>query len=157
MRTVRASVELRQGEKVGMLFTPRLYTFKGEQGVDFMADNTLQGIYSLYADVMYCAALNLWTLEGNDKEDAPFRRADFHAFSAENPRAFGKAMNTALEALTGKSLNDFIKEAEKGAGTGEKQSNVTEEVKKKKSRGWITRLFRSSWSEGAERESRKQP
>ena len=144
MRTVRASVELRQGEKVEMLFTPRLYCFKGEQGVDFVTDSTLNGMYSLYADILFCAALNLWTLEGNDKEGAPFTRADFHAFSAENPRAFGKAMNTALEALTGKSLNDFIKEAEKGAETGEKQSNTTEEVKKKKSRGWITRLLKGS-------------
>lgn len=144
MRTVRASVELRQGEKVEMLFTPRLYLFKGEQGVDFVTDSTLNGMYALYADILFCAALNLWTLEGKDKEDAPFTRADFHAFSAENPKAFGKAMNTALEALTGKSMKDFIKEAEKSAETGEKQSNPTEEVKKKKSRGWITRLLKGS-------------
>ena len=73
-----------------------------------------------------------------------FTRADFHAFSAENPQAFGKAMNTALEALTGKSMKDFIKEAEKSAETGWKQLNTTEEVKKKKSRGWITRLLKGS-------------
>lgn len=144
MRTVRASVELRQGEKVEMLFTPRLYCFKGEQGVDFVTDSTLNGMYALYADILFCAALNLWTLEGKDKEDAPFTRSDFHAFSAENPKAFGKAMNTALEALTGKSMKDFIKEAEKSAETGEKQSNPTEEVKKKKSRGWIMRLLKGS-------------
>ena len=144
MRTVRASVELRQGEKVEMLFTPRLYCFKGEQGVDFVTDSTLNGMYALYAAILFCAALNLWTLEAKDKEGAPFTRADFHAFSAENPQAFGKAMNTALEALTGKSMKDFIKEAEKGAGMGEKQSNPTEEVKKKKSRGWITRLLKGS-------------
>jgi hypothetical protein len=62
MRTVRASVELRQGEKVEMLFTPRLYLFKGEQGVDFVTDSTLNGMYALYADILFCAALNLWTL-----------------------------------------------------------------------------------------------
>jgi hypothetical protein len=128
-----------------MLFTPRLYCFKGEQGVDFLTDSTLNGMYALYADILFCAALNLWTLEGKDKGDAPFTRADFHAFSAENPQAFGKAMNTALEALTGKSMKDFIKEAEKSAETGGKQSNPTEEeVKKKKSRGWITRLLKGS-------------
>jgi hypothetical protein len=128
-----------------MLFTPRLYCFKGEQGVDFLTDSTLNGMYALYADILFCAALNLWTLEGKDKGDAPFTRADFHAFSAENPQAFGKAMNTALEALTGKSMKDFIKETEKSAETGEKQSNPTEEeVKKKKSRGWITRLLKGS-------------
>jgi hypothetical protein len=144
MKQVRSYIELRQGEKVGMLFTPRLYTFKGEQGVDFMSDNTLQGIYSLYADVMYCAALNLWTLEGKDKEDAPFTRVDFHAFSVENPKAFGKAMNTALLALTGKSLEDFIAEGKKAQETGGNASNMGEPVKKKNLLGWITRLLNRS-------------
>lgn len=137
MRQVKAYIEIRQGEKVGLLFTPRLYMFKGEQGVDFSTDSTLHGMYSLYADIMYCAALNLWTLEGKDKEEAPFSRVDFHAFSVENPKAFGKAMNTALIALTGKSLDDFIKEGKKTQETGE-------EVKKKKPRGWIMRLLRRS-------------
>ena len=57
MRTVRASVELRQGEKVEMLFTPRLYSFKGHSGVTFeMNGNDLADLYAVYADIMYCAA-----------------------------------------------------------------------------------------------------
>ena len=144
MRQVKAYIEIRQGEKVGLLFTPRLYMFKGEQGVDFSTDSTRHGMYSLSADIMYCAALNLWTLEGKDKEEAPFSRVDFHAFSVENPKAFGKAMNTALIALTGKSLDDFVKEGKKTQETGEKAPLSGEEVKKKKPRGWIMRLLRRS-------------
>ena len=144
MRQVKAYIEIRQGEKVGLLFTPRLYMFKGEQGVDFSTDSTLHGMYSLYADIMYCAALNLWTLEGKDKEEAPFSRVDFHAFSVENPKAFGKAMNTALIALTGKSLDDFVKEGKKTQETGEKAPLSGEEVKKKKPSLWtMLRLRRS--------------
>lgn len=137
MRKVQAHIVLRQGVEVEMLFTPRLYMFKGEQGVDFITDATsVNGIYALYADVLFCAALNMWTLQGNDKEDAPFKRLDFHAFSVENPEAFGKAMNIALEALTGKSMKDFIKEAEKPQEMGEKRENTLDEVKKKKASIW---------------------
>lgn len=142
MRTVQTKIELRQGVEVGLLFTPRLYMFKGEQGVDFETDGTLQGTYALYADILFCAALNLWTLEGNEKDDAPFTRVDFHAFSTQNPKAFGKAMNTALEALTGKSLKDFINEENKGAETGEKEQEKPFEVKKKSASFWTTLILR---------------
>jgi hypothetical protein len=58
-----------------------------------------------------------------------------------DPKAFGKAVNFALEALTGKGLKDFATEGEKTAETGE---NQPEEVKKKKPSLWtILRLRRS--------------
>ena len=137
MRTVRASVELRQGEKVEMLFTPRLYLFKGEQGVDFVTDSTLNGMYALYADILYCAALNAWTLEGNNLENAPFNRVDFHEWSATNPQEFGKAISFALKALSGRSLDEFIKDNEKGSQIESKPQKKGEEVKKKTLFRWI--------------------
>ena len=145
MRQVRTHVELRQGERVELLFTPRLYMFKGEQGATLDNDTQdLMQVYALYADLMFCAALNLWTLEGKDKEDAPFRRADFHEFSSANPKAFGKALNFALEALTGKRMNDFISNAEKVAEKGVKSSNTEDKNSKKDScrlTTWLSRLF----------------
>lgn len=132
MRQVRTTVEIRQGERVGLLFTPRLYMFKGEQGITFKADtNDLMQVYALYADLMYCAALNLWTLEGREKADAPFSRADFHEFSATNPQAFGRALNIALEALTGKSMDMFIAESKKALETGKKTTKTADNSKKK--------------------------
>lgn len=137
MRQVRTSIEIKKGVEVGMLFTPRLYSFVGMQGVTMKADTTdLMQVYSLYADIMYCAALNLWTLEGNDIEKAAFSRADFHEFSATNPQDFGKALNFALEALSGKSLKDFIADGKKAAETGEKS------LKKKSSSRLTTMLSR---------------
>ena len=67
MRQVRAEIEIRQGVKVGMLFTPRLYMFNGEQGVVLKADTTdMSEMLALYADLMFCADLNLWSLQGNN-------------------------------------------------------------------------------------------
>ena len=134
MRQVRTHVELRQGERVELLFTPRLYMFKGEQGATLDNDTQdLMQVYALYADLMFCAALNLWTLEGKDKEDAPFRRADFHEFSSANPKAFGKALNFALEALTGKSMGAYITESKKALETGRKSAKEQGKGKKKDS------------------------
>lgn len=125
-----------------VLFTPRLYSFKGKEGIDFSADKTDAGaVFALYADIIYCAALNLWTLQGNAEEDFPYHRADFHEFSMANPTKFGKAVNFALEALTGKGLKDFAAEGEKVAEKGE---NQPKEVKKKKHSLWtMLRLRRS--------------
>ena len=101
-------------------------------------------MFSLYADILYCAALNAWTLEGNDVEDAPFKRADFHEFSAANPQAFGKAIDFALKALSGKSLKDFIGESKKAAENGNKAANEGEQLKKKSLFRWIMARLRHS-------------
>lgn len=137
MRQVRTKATIKRGVEVEMLFTPRLYAFNGEQGVTMKADTTdLMQVYALYADIMFCAALNLWTLQGNRKEDAQFTRADFHEFSAANPQEFGKVLNFALEALSGKSMKDFMPKGEKAAETGEKT------IKKKSSHRLTTMLLR---------------
>ena len=128
MRQVRTEIEIKQGVKVGMLFTPRLYMFKGRSGIDFVAGEDVGEMYALYADIMYCAALNLWTLEGKSEEDAPFTRADFHEWMMIEPKAFGKALSFAFAAMTGKELNTFISEQEKAQ---ESPGNAQTEVKKK--------------------------
>ena len=141
MVPVKAKLELKEGETVQLLFTPRLYIFKGVQGVTFQGNlSEMPEVYALYSDLLYAAALNHWTLDGEDHtiENAPFRRMDFHEFSSANPKAFGKAVNDALYALTGKGLKERIAEAEM---TKEKEEN---EVKKKTISGWIMRLLRRS-------------
>lgn len=142
MRQVRTEIEIKQGVKVGMLFTPRLYMFKGRSGIDFTADSEEVGaMYSLYADIMYCAALNLWTLEGKSEADAPFTRADFHEWMAVNPKAFGNALSFAFAAMTGKELKDFIAEQEKAQ---ESPGNAQNEVKKK-TIPFLTKILSRFW------------
>ena len=111
------------------------------QGVTFQGElSELPQIYAMYSDLLYAAALNHWTLDGEDHtiENAPFRRMDFHEFSSADPKAFGKAINDALYALTGKGLKERMAETEK---TKEKEEN---EVKKKTNSGWIMRLLKRS-------------
>ena len=111
MRSLRRTIQISDGVNVNLLFTPHLFTFEGVQGASFErnhADDESDAqrsavIFELYADIMFAAALNAWVLDGcGTVEDAPFKRGDFHAFMTADPENFGKALNFALEALTGR-------------------------------------------------------
>lgn len=67
-------------------------------------------VAGMYADIAYCAALNYWTLCDNLAEDFQLTRLDFHEWSAQNPKEFGKVMRIAVEAITNKSLDELLKE-----------------------------------------------
>ena len=124
-----------------MLFTPRLYEFKGREGVTFEhTAGDAASVQSLYADVMYCAALNHWTLTHSGEQEFPYHRIDFHSLSVTQPKAFGKALIFACECLSGKSVRELMENAKQSAT----DVNPEEVVKKKRSRGWIMRLLRRS-------------
>ena len=124
------------------LFTPHLFSFREETGLTLEVDedDTL-GIMEAYADVFYLAALNAWVLDGRgDVSTFPHTRGDFHEYMAANPREFGKDVNFAVEALTGRKIGDLSAEAEKrdpGAGNGPEKG-------KKKLFRWIGRISRRS-------------
>lgn len=117
MRSVRYEIEVKDGVKVPMLFTPHLYSFKGTQGVDFQrrdGELTNAETFEVYADIMFCAALNAWVLDGHGGvEEFPATRGDFHAFMIERPKDYGKALSFAVEALTGKRLKELVEDAKK--------------------------------------------
>lgn len=144
MRSARYTIEFGDGVKVPMLFTPHLYSFKGTQGVTFEVEdkeNTSE-VVALYADVMFCAALNAFVLDGHGSvEEFPHKRGDFHEFMMVNPQLFGKALNFAIEALTGKS----VKELTSSAQNGPQDANAGEEGSKKKVRfRWIGHRSKNS-------------
>ena len=128
MRTLRKKVTIK-GVEAELLFTPRLFEFKTTT-MDFSGGDATK-VVAMYADLAYCAALNVWTLNENDVADYPLTRVDFHEWAAQEPKEFGKVMKIALEALTDKSLDDLLKE----------KQEPTQEVKKK-TFSWITRLLR---------------
>lgn len=140
MRSARYTIELGDGVKVQMLFTPHLYSFKGTQGVTFEVEdqsNTAE-VIGIYADIMFCAALNAFVLDGHgDVEDFPHTRGDFHEFMMVSPKSFGKALNFALETLTGKTVKDFTKEGEKSPADANAGEGEGEESKKKARLRWI--------------------
>ena len=143
------NIELRRGEKVAMLFTPRLYMYKGQEGITFECDtNNKVEVFSMYADLMYCAALNHWTLTHSADEEFPYNRIDFHALSVNNRDAFNKAIIFAMQTLSGKSMRELIVDAEKAQETQGNGQNETEaeEVKKKKTSGLIMTRLKRIWS-----------
>ena len=143
------TIELRRGEKVDMLFTPRLYMYRGKEGITLECDTRNQvEIFSMYADLMYCAALNHWTLTHTADQEFPYSRVDFHALSVNNRDAFNKAIIYAMQTLSGKSMKDLIAEAAKAQETQANGQNEekAEGVKKKNPRGSIMTRLRRIWS-----------
>lgn len=132
-----------------MLFTPRLYMYKGQEGITLECDARNQiEVFSMYADLMYCAALNHWTLTHSADEEFPYTRVDFHALSVSNRDAFYKAMAFAMQTLSGKSIEELIAEAgnaQKTQGNGQEEEGP-KDVKKKSLFGSITTRLRRIWS-----------
>lgn len=163
MRSLRRTIEISDGVNVNLLFTPHLFTFEGVQGASFerkgISDDEDDGdelkkakktnaIFELYADIMFAAALNAWVLDGNgDVDNFPHKRGDFHAFMSADPQSFGNTLNFALEALTGKSVQQLVKDvSEAKESTKETKSDDAPEngVKKKTVFGWIMRKLKRS-------------
>jgi hypothetical protein len=141
------NIELRKGVKVAMLFTPRLYLYKGREGVTFEYERGNEiSLHSFYADIMFAAALNHWDLTHTADEECDYKRIEFHQYAVSNPKEFGKALLFAIQALSGKNLKEIASEAGKSQETqGNEQSGQgAEEVKKKNLRGWITKILRLS-------------
>ena len=131
--------------KVAMLFTPRLYEYKGSEGVTFdYVKGSQASVHALYADIMYCAAMNHWTLTHSGEVEFPYKRIEFHQYAAGYPREFGKALLFALQALSGKSVKEIAEEARKSQESqgNEQESQGATEVKKKSLRAWIMNLLR---------------
>ena len=149
MRQLRRKITLGDGAEVDLLFTPHLYSYKGRTGITLEYDSKDKlELLAVYADLMYLAALNAWELEGKGTvEDFPRTRADFHEWGAQDPAAFAATMDFTVEALTGKPLKVYAKEAE--------AEEPAEDGKKKRS-GWITRLWRRSSSGGADGRSARR-
>lgn len=128
-------IEIMEGVAVNILITPRLFIYKGREGVTLEADGeSIPAVMALYADVLFCGALNWWELSGKDADDFEYKRIDFHAWATEHQEEFGRIVAKAIKLLSGKSL------AELAAIEKEKES------KKKFRSGSITTALRRFWS-----------
>lgn len=138
-------IEIREGVAVNILITPRLFIYKGREGVTLKADGeSIPAVMALYADVLFCGALNWWELSGKDADDFEYKRIDFHAWATEHQEEFGRIVAKAIKLLSGKSLVELA-EAEK-----EKKDS-----KKKFRSGSITTALRRFWSDIAGRRKKK--
>ena len=142
-----------EGWKVDLLFTPHLYSYRGTAGAtlalpsdELPEDEKVRETMSLYADVMFLAALNAWELDGHDGE-FPRTRGDFHAWATAHPRAFGRAMAQCVEALTGKPLGAAKTDANSADGGEHHPDGIgPADVKKKPSSAKNGRRWRLFFS-----------
>ena len=132
-----------------MLFTPRLYLYKGREGVTFEYERGNEiSLQSFYADIMFAAALNHWDLTHSADEECDYKRIEFHQYAASHPREFGKALLFAMQTLSGKSLKEIAEDARKSQesqGNGQESQEAEQDatgLKKKSLRGWIMSLLR---------------
>lgn len=155
MLTGEIKIEL-GGEAVYMMVTPRLFVYRGNSGVTLESEGKgIEAIAPLYADVMYCAALNWWELQGNDLETFGHKRIEFHGWAAAHPTEFGKIVNKIVCLLTGKTLAEMAKD--KADEDKEAKAEESEDGGiKKKSTGSTTRQSRSFWSAIAARRSKRR-
>lgn len=147
MVPVRKTVEISEGVKVELLFTPRLSLYQ-ETIAPLPPIDKEAGIIPVmerYADIMYFAALNAWELDGHGTaEDFPHKRGDFHGWMQADPKGFAEGVNFAVSALTGKSAKQLLIEEEKRRESQKEaaKNEGAEPVKKKRS--WIYRITHRS-------------
>lgn len=143
-------IRMKGGAQVELLATPSLFAIAKRKGLAIEA-NTADGadVLTAYTKLIYLAALNAWEVRRYDAPEmgeCKYKLMDFVEWASGNADEFVKAINFVLSALTGKELKDYATEGAKPSETAEKPAKETdgEEVKKKSSSTWITRLFRRS-------------
>ena len=142
MRSLRRTIQLKDGVESPTLFTPHLFSFTEELGLKLEADaNNFMQVMETYADIYYLASINAWVLDGHGSvEDFPFKRGDYHEYMAANPKAFARDVDFAVQALTGKFVKELVEEKEKGENSPVSEAPSS----KKKAFSWIGRLLRRS-------------
>lgn len=142
MVPVRKTVEISEGVKVDLLFTPRLSMYQETVAPlpELGEDAGLMKVMERYADIMFFAALNAWELDGHGTvDDFPHKRGDFHGWMAADPKGFSDGVKFAVSALTGKTPKQLVEEEEKRR---ENAAKTPKEVKKKTS--WLYRITHRS-------------
>lgn len=136
MVPVRKTVEISEGVRVDLLFTPRLSLY--QQSVaplpELDGDATVIQVMERYADIMYFAALNAWELDGHGTvEDFPHTRGDFHGWMSADPKGFAAGVKFAVCALTGKTADQLTKDEAKSRNSADKPATPADgaPVKKK--------------------------
>lgn len=147
MVPVRKTVEISEGVKVDLLFTPRLSIYQETVAPlpELGADAGVLQVMERYADIMYFAALNAWELDGRGTvEDFPHTRGDFHGWMQADRKGFAEGVKFAVSALTGKTARQLLAEEEKRRES-EKEAAKNEQAEPvKKKRSWIYRITHPS-------------
>lgn len=115
----RHQIELKDGVKVDLLFTPSMYERGRERGIKVTIEdssNAMQ-VTEAYVKLMYLGALNAWEAERFDSPsmgDFPYRYIDFAAWAGEHQKDFSSLVNEMFQCITGKTVEDALAESRDG-------------------------------------------
>ncbi len=144
-------IKMKGGAQVELLATPALFAIAKKKGMAIKADvGNATEVFSAYTKLIYLAALNAWEVRRFDAPEmgeCKLQLMDFVEWASANGQEFVQVVNFVLAALTGKELKEYATEGAKPSENAEKAANAEdggEDVKKKSTSKWITRLFRRS-------------
>lgn len=113
------TIHLKEGETAKLLLTPALYGVAKERGIDITGmpaegQDRKTHVFDQYAKIAYCAAISAWEVDGVDDPDQgpfPYTFEDFAIWAYSEQAEFGRTINDILQALTGKSVREYLREA----------------------------------------------
>lgn len=116
----RHQIELKEGVTVEMLFTPSMYERGRERGIKVTIEDSTNAmqVTEAYVKLMYLGAVNAWEALRFDNPgmgDFPYPYIDFMEWSGNHPREFQDLVNEIFKCITGKTVEDALKEPE-GSG-----------------------------------------
>lgn len=115
MRQVRDIIEIREGEKVEVLYTPSLFGIARQRNLVMKAEGDQPSdVLRVYCKALYCAAINAWECRRYDHPDIgefPYSYIDFEEWSYREQKDFARKTDALFLALTGKTLKEAAKEA----------------------------------------------
>lgn len=107
----RTTIELKDGVKVELLFTPSMYAIARRRGMRIEADaSDAASVMKAYTELMYLAALNAHEVMRFDNPslgEFPYRLIDFVEWSAVRQEEFVSALDVAVQNVLGKSLDEL--------------------------------------------------
>ncbi len=110
----RTTIELKDGVKVELLFTPSMYAIARRRGMKIEADaSDAAAVMKAYTELMYIAALNAHEVMRFDDPslgEFPHRLIDFVEWSAVRQEEFVSALDVAVQNILGKSLDELKQE-----------------------------------------------
>lgn len=110
----RITIELKDGVRVELLFTPSMYAVARSRGMRIEADaSDSAAVMRAYTQLMYLAALNAHEVMRFDDPalgEFPYRLIDFVEWSAVRQEEFVSALDVAVQNVLGKSLDELKQE-----------------------------------------------
>lgn len=118
MMGCRHMVELKEGVKVELLFTPSMYAVARRRGlrIEIGDPSDSAAVMMAYTELMYVAALNAHEVKIYDDPglgEFPYRLIDFVEWSAVRQDEFTETLDVALRCIIGRGLKELEKETPK--------------------------------------------